>query len=130
MPRPARRSVAADGADRVARRPRHPLARPPRAHRRPRGARGTVVTVWGPGGAPGRSSLAIAIAAELGAAGVYTALGDADTHGASIAPALGLLDEAPGFAAACRLAGAGALTARSSSASGSSIERRAADSGC
>jgi hypothetical protein len=75
-----------------------------------RGARGTVVTVWGPGGAPGRSSLAIAIAAELGAAGVYTALGDADTHGASIAPALGLLDEAPGFAAACRLAGAGALT--------------------
>ena len=75
-----------------------------------RGARGTVVAVWGPGGAPGRTSLAIAIAAELGAAGVYTALGDADTHGASIAPALGLLDEAPGFAAACRLAGAGALT--------------------
>ena len=75
-------------------------------------ARGTVVTVWGPGGAPGRSSLAIAIAAELGAAGVYTALGDADTHAASIAPALGLLDEAPGFAAACRLAGAGALTSQ------------------
>ena len=75
----------------------------------PRG-RGTVIAVWGPGGAPGRTSLAIAIAAELGAAGVYTALGDADTHGASIAPALGLLDEAPGFAAACRLAGAGALT--------------------
>jgi MinD-like ATPase involved in chromosome partitioning or flagellar assembly len=74
------------------------------------GARATVVTVWGPGGAPGRTSIAIAIAAELGAAGVYAALGDADTHGASIAPALGLLDEAPGFAAACRLAGAGALT--------------------
>ncbi len=77
-----------------------------------RSTRGSVVTVWGPGGAPGRTSLAIAIAAELGAAGVYTALGDADTHGASIAPALGLLDEAPGFAAACRLAGAGALSSQ------------------
>ena len=37
------------------------------------------------------------------------ALADADTHAAAIAPALGLLDEAPGFAAACRLAGSGAL---------------------
>jgi MinD-like ATPase involved in chromosome partitioning or flagellar assembly len=71
---------------------------------------GSVVVVWGPAGAPGRTSIAIAIAAELAAAGVYTALADADTHGASVAPALGLLDEAPGFAAACRLAGADALT--------------------
>ncbi|MFW8745735.1 hypothetical protein, partial [Mesorhizobium japonicum] len=33
----------------------------------------------------------------------------ADTHGAAIAPALGLLDEAPGFAAACRLVATGGL---------------------
>jgi MinD-like ATPase involved in chromosome partitioning or flagellar assembly len=72
--------------------------------------RGTVIAVWGPAGAPGRSSLAIALAAELAAHGVGVALADADTHGASIAPALGLLDEAPGFAAACRLAAAGGLT--------------------
>jgi MinD-like ATPase involved in chromosome partitioning or flagellar assembly len=72
--------------------------------------RGTVVTVWGPAGAPGRTSLAIAIAAELADAGVTVALADADTHAAAIDPALGLLDEAPGFAAACRLAGTGALT--------------------
>jgi MinD-like ATPase involved in chromosome partitioning or flagellar assembly len=73
--------------------------------------RGTVVAVWGPGGAPGRTSLAIALAGELAASGESVALADADTHGAAIAPSLGLLDEAPGFAAACRLAGTNALTA-------------------
>lgn len=72
-------------------------------------ARGRVVTVWGPAGSPGRTTLAIAIAAELAAEGFSVALADADTHSGSIAPALGLLDEAPGFAAACRLAGADAL---------------------
>jgi MinD-like ATPase involved in chromosome partitioning or flagellar assembly len=71
--------------------------------------RGTVVTVWGPAGAPGRTSLAISIAAELAETGATVALGDADTYAASIDPSLGLLDEAPGFAAACRLAGSGAL---------------------
>jgi MinD-like ATPase involved in chromosome partitioning or flagellar assembly len=81
--------------------------------------RGTVVAVWGPAGSPGRTSLAIALAAELADArplraadrDPIIALADADTHAASIAPALGLLDEAPGFAAACRLAGSGALDA-------------------
>jgi Flp pilus assembly CpaE family ATPase len=72
--------------------------------------RGSVVVVWGPGGAPGRTSLAIALAGELAATGVSVALADADTHGAAVAPSLGLLDEAPGFAAACRLAGTGSLT--------------------
>lgn len=72
--------------------------------------RGIVIAVWGPAGAPGRTSLAISIAAELADSGASVALGDADTHAASIDPALGLLDEAPGFAAACRLAGSGALT--------------------
>lgn len=77
---------------------------------RTRSDRGSVVAVWGPGGAPGRTSVAIALAGELAAAGAAVALADADTHGAAVAPALGLLDEAPGFAAACRLAGTGALT--------------------
>lgn len=72
---------------------------------------GRVVVVWGPEGAPGRTSLAISIAAEIAAAGHAVALADADVRAASVAPALGLLDEAPGFAAACRLAGAGALDA-------------------
>ncbi|MDQ1555452.1 MAG: hypothetical protein QOI02_454 [Actinomycetota bacterium] len=70
---------------------------------------GTVLAVWGPAGAPGRTTVAIALAAELAAAGFSVALGDVDTYSGSIAPALGLLDEAPGFAAACRLAGADGL---------------------
>ncbi|MCU1411289.1 MAG: tyrosine-protein kinase family protein [Rhodoglobus sp.] len=77
---------------------------------RARTAAGTVITVWGPAGAPGRTSLAIAVAGELAAVGRSVVLADVDSHGASIAPALGMLDEAPGFAAACRLAGSGALT--------------------
>lgn len=83
-----------------------PLAQAPFAQAR---RRGTVVAVWGPHGAPGRTSLAIALAAEFAAAGLRTVLADADTHAASVAPSLGLLDEAPGFAAACRLAGMGGL---------------------
>lgn len=75
-----------------------------------RGARGSVIAVWGPAGSPGRTTIAIGIAAELAAMGHSVALADVDTHGASIAPALGMLDEAPGFAAACRLAGNDTLT--------------------
>lgn len=70
---------------------------------------GQVIAVWGPAGAPGRTSIAVSIAAELASAGCSVVLADADTHSASVAPALGLLDESPGFAAACRLAGAGGL---------------------
>jgi MinD-like ATPase involved in chromosome partitioning or flagellar assembly len=73
---------------------------------------GRVIAVWGPAGAPGRTTVAITLAAELAAAGASVMLADADTHCASIAPALGLLDESPGFAAACRLAGTRSLTAR------------------
>jgi MinD-like ATPase involved in chromosome partitioning or flagellar assembly len=73
-------------------------------------SRGTVVAVWGPAGSPGRTTLAVGIAAEIAAAGFTVALCDVDTHSASVAPVLGLMDEAPGFAAACRLAGADSLT--------------------
>ncbi|PJJ71269.1 MinD-like ATPase involved in chromosome partitioning or flagellar assembly [Diaminobutyricimonas aerilata] len=71
---------------------------------------GRVIAVWGPAGSPGRTTVAVDIAAELAAAGRRVVLADVDTHGASIAPALGLLDEAPGFAAACRLASTDSLT--------------------
>lgn len=72
--------------------------------------RGEVITVWGPAGAPGRTTVAIAIASELAAEGFTVALADADTHSGAIAPSLGMLDEAPGFAAACRLASTESLT--------------------
>jgi MinD-like ATPase involved in chromosome partitioning or flagellar assembly len=69
-----------------------------------------VIAVWGPAGAPGRTTIAIGLAAELAARGHSVCLVDADTYGGTVAPALGLLDESPGFAAACRLAGADTLT--------------------
>lgn len=70
---------------------------------------GSVIVVWGPAGSPGRTTIAIGIAAEIAAAGYSVAIADVDTYSGSVAPALGLLDESPGFAAACRLAGSGAL---------------------
>jgi Flp pilus assembly CpaE family ATPase len=85
-----------------------PAAAPERADHAP--SRGAVLAVWGPTGAPGRTTTAITVAAELAATGATVALVDADTVGAAVAPSLGLFDEAPGFAAACRLAGADALT--------------------
>lgn len=68
-----------------------------------------VIAVWGPAGAPGRSTIAVNLAAELARLSGSALLVDADVHAASIAQLLGLLDEAPGLAAACRLANAGRL---------------------
>ncbi len=68
-----------------------------------------VTVVWGPSGAPGRSTVAIQLAVELSRAGRRTALVDADTVAPSLALLLGLNDDAPGVAAACRRAELGAL---------------------
>lgn len=73
-------------------------------------ARARVIAVWGPAGAPGRSTMAIEIAAQL-ARDRRVALVDADSHAPSIAVALGLPDEGPGFAAACRSVQRGELDA-------------------
>jgi MinD-like ATPase involved in chromosome partitioning or flagellar assembly len=76
---------------------------------RPDSARGRLVAVWGPTGAPGRTTVAVTLAAELAALGRETILADADTYGGSVAQVLGLLDEAPGLAAAARGADHGTL---------------------
>ncbi|WP_051668014.1 MULTISPECIES: AAA family ATPase [unclassified Microbacterium] len=68
-----------------------------------------VIAVWGPHGAPGRSTLAIQLAAELARTGRRTALVDADTVAPALALLLGLGDDSPGVAAACRRAERGAL---------------------
>ena len=68
-----------------------------------------VTTVWGPTGAPGRTTVAVTLAAQLAAAGVRTLLVDLDTWGASVAQVLGLVDEAPGVAAAARASEQGTL---------------------
>lgn len=69
------------------------------------GRDGSVVAVWGPTGAPGRTTVAITLADELARMGRAALLVDADVYGGTIAAELGLLDESPGIAAACRLAG-------------------------
>nr|BFF18551.1 hypothetical protein GCM10025730_20720 [Promicromonospora thailandica] len=100
------------------------------------GRRGTVVAVWGPPGSPGRTTTAIELAAALAGVGAAPArrggllrrsrgtrpsgsvrppgadtvvLADADTYASSVTSRLGLLDDAPGLAAAARAASRGAL---------------------
>lgn len=73
-------------------------------------ARGRVIAVWGPAGAPGRTTVAVELASELARDGRAVALIDADSHAPSLALATGLADEGPGFAAACRQAERGTLT--------------------
>ena len=70
---------------------------------------GEVVAVWGPTGAPGRTTVAVHLAGELAMLGRSALLVDADVYGGVVAQVLGLLDEAPGLAAATRLANQGAL---------------------
>lgn len=70
---------------------------------------GRLVAVWGPTGAPGRTTVAIGLASELAAQGVSTMLADADVYGGTVAQALGMLDETSGLAAAARSAGSGSL---------------------
>ena len=87
-----------------------------------RTGRARVVAVWGPHGAPGRSTVAIQLAVELARAGHRTALLDADTVAPSLALLLGLSDEAPGLAAACRRAELGGLDQAELSRLAASVE--------
>lgn len=66
--------------------------------------RGSVLAVWGPTGAPGRTTVAVALADELARLDLTSLLVDADVYGGTVAAVLGLLDESPGLAAACRQA--------------------------
>ncbi|MDQ1482662.1 MAG: hypothetical protein QOF35_738 [Actinomycetota bacterium] len=72
-------------------------------------ALGSIIAVWGPTGAPGRTTVALNLASELARLGQSTVLVDADTYGGCIAQSLSLLDEAPGLAAATRSADQGNL---------------------
>jgi MinD-like ATPase involved in chromosome partitioning or flagellar assembly len=73
---------------------------------------GRVIAVWGPAGAPGRTTVAVALAAELAARGRRTTLVDADPYGGAVAQQLGILDEVSGLLAAARLAAGGQLEGR------------------
>jgi MinD-like ATPase involved in chromosome partitioning or flagellar assembly len=102
---------AASSSDRAVADPRAALpvlGLPEEPEDRPAGP-GRVVAVWGPTGAPGRTTVAVGVADEAARLGVSTLLVDADVYGGVIAQVLGLLDESPGLAGAARLAGTGTL---------------------
>jgi MinD-like ATPase involved in chromosome partitioning or flagellar assembly len=73
---------------------------------------GRVLVVWGPAGAPGRTTLAAGMAAELARRGCRTTLVDADPYGGAVAQQLGILDEVSGLLAAARLTAGGLLPER------------------
>jgi MinD-like ATPase involved in chromosome partitioning or flagellar assembly len=75
----------------------------------PSAGAGHVVAVWGPTGAPGRTTVAVGLADEAARLGVSTLLVDADVYGGVVAQVLGLLDESPGLAGAARQAATGTL---------------------
>ena len=87
---------------------------PPPASPPPQGppTAGRVVAVWGPAGAPGRTTVAAALAAELARRRRRTILVDADPYGGAVAQQLGILDEVSGLLSAARLAAAGQLEER------------------
>jgi len=72
---------------------------------------GRVFAVWGPAGAPGRTTVASSLAAGLARRGHATTLVDADPYGGAVAQHLGVLDEVSGLLSAARLTSDGALEA-------------------
>lgn len=72
---------------------------------------GRLVAVWGPKGAPGRSTLAIEIAAELAAHDPDTLLVDGDPYGGDVAQLLGIIEELPTVVWGARMASKGELEA-------------------
>lgn len=91
--------------------PRSERPRPAADEAAPEAARAEnrLLAVWGPHGAPGRSTVAVQLAALLAAPDRGVALVDADTHAPALALLLGLTDDGPGVAAACRRAELGLL---------------------
>ena len=83
---------------------------------------GRVIAVWGPGGAPGRTTLATTLAAELARRRLTTVLVDADPYGGAVAQQLGVLDEVSGLLSAARLVAGGSIDERFAT-----VQRRLSD---
>ena len=75
-------------------------------------APGRTLVVWGPAGAPGRTTVAVALASVLAARGLRTTLVDGDPYGGAVAQHLGVLDEVSGLLSAARLTADGSLESR------------------
>ena len=85
---------------------------------------GPIVVVWGPPGAPGRTSVAVALADECARSGIDTLLIDADSTSPSVAAVLGLCDDIPTIDQAIRRAERGEFTSSHLAASLSRVGSR------
>jgi MinD-like ATPase involved in chromosome partitioning or flagellar assembly len=65
---------------------------------------GRLIAVWGPKGAPGRTTIAIELAAELSSAERSTLLIDGDPYGGDVLQLLGIAEELPTIVWAARMA--------------------------
>jgi MinD-like ATPase involved in chromosome partitioning or flagellar assembly len=70
---------------------------------------GRVLVVWGPAGAPGRTTITCGVAAALASRGLPTTLVDADPYGGAVAQHLGVLDEVSGLLSVARAKADGGL---------------------
>ncbi len=75
-----------------------------------------TIAVWGPAGSPGRSTVALNVAAELARRSEPVLLIDADPYGGTLAQQLAILDETSGLLQIARLASSGMLAERLPSA--------------
>ena len=73
---------------------------------------GGAVAVWGPTGAPGRTTIALGIAGELARRGADPLVLDVDPWGGAVAQHLGVLDDVSGLLACARFSGSGELAGR------------------
>lgn len=74
--------------------------------------RGRSVVVWGPSGAPGRTTVALGIAGELATRGAAPLVLDVDPWGGALSQHLGVLEEVSGLLACARAHATGDLHGR------------------
>lgn len=84
---------------------------PVRISTQPSTPRGKLIAVWGPKGAPGRSTVAAELAVEIVGAESETLLVDGDFYGGDIVQMLGIVEELPTVVWAARLAARDELNA-------------------
>lgn len=85
---------------------------PPAAAPKEVGTSSMLVAVWGPTGAPGRTTTALSIAGALADQGYSVCIVDADTYAPSLVAHVGVCADASGLAVACRQADNGTLNPR------------------
>jgi MinD-like ATPase involved in chromosome partitioning or flagellar assembly len=86
-----------------------PLPPPAQPAHNANGDRGRLIAVWGPKGAPGRTRVAIELAAAFAANEPSTLLIDGDPYGGDVLQMLGIVEELPSIVWAARLAARGQL---------------------